>query len=223
MFIFLLCSCSSKKLNPELEEYLDKISFSKAYNYVLNGTSNSIYEEYDSNENLIGKSLVSLFFSKSSDDDNYYIKTEYNFFGNKIKDSITYKEDILFFDESREIYYYEETVNNSEKCKNEISNVDAYSCMKKIFYSYDTTYKGGGLYYGDFFMVGANNYSYYYKINEDNSLTVKTESETYYEGATLYQTLTIDNYGMLLNCNQKMDINDNNAYATLLINAEYNN
>jgi hypothetical protein len=144
------------------------------------------------------------------------------FKGNKIKDSLVKIEKKVYLNTS-DNSFYKEVLNNDNVVSSKVLSIyDVQTELQNVFYTNDTTYKYGGLYYGDYFSVNSNNSTFTYKIEDDNLIFKAENDESYIEGAIANQILAIEKHGMLVNCEQQIIIKDTNIIAMQDIKAEYN-
>jgi|GEM_PF-2170463 hypothetical protein len=217
---FLLVACSTSSIPARLKTALDPINFNYAFSNDKSCNLTAGYEEYDADKNFVGSNSVQFSFATDEDNKDIYIHILRKFAGNKITGEITSEEYTINYDNEK--YYKKTSINEADPKTIEIDYQSAYGSLVNIFYSKDTTYKYGGLYYGDYFAANANKYYSYYTVNDDGTITFEAEDSNFFEGANSIQKLIIDKYGMLLYCDEKMTSNNNGSYATQVINAEYN-
>lgn len=217
----ILSGCSAD-LPENLKAFLSPINYQDAIKNTNKGSIFSLFQEFDSNNNLIGSNSIEFNFKKEyGKQDSFDFSASYIFEGNKIVSNLNKKYISLKFDSEKDSYIESTSINKGEIVDETISDDAAYQRMLLIFYSSDELYKTGGLYYGDYFSANVRKYSENYVLNNDNTLSFIAEDDVYYEGAHSEQNLKINSNGMLLYCKQKLTISSNNAYATLLINATY--
>src|SRR5574344_106160 len=219
--IFSLVSCSSN-IPDDLKDFLKPISYSYANNNISSGNVLSYFCELDENGTIVGDDEIKFSFSRNSDATEYYMHSIETFKGNKIKDSLVKIEKKVYLNTS-DNWFYKEVLNNDNVVSSKVLSIyDVQTELQNVFYTNDTTYKYGGLYYGDYFSVNSNNSTFTYKIEDDNLIFKAENDESYIEGAIANQILAIEKHGMLVNCEQQIIIKDTNIIAMQDIKAEYN-
>jgi len=219
--VFNLVSCSSN-IPDDLKAFLKPISYSYANNNINSGNVSSYYSEFDANGSLVGDYTIKFSFSRNNEGNDYYLHSIETFSGSKIKDSLVKIEKRVYLN-ADDKSFYKAVLNNDEIVTNKILSIyDVKTELQNVFYTNDTTYKYGGLYYGDYFSVNSNNSTFTYKIEDENLIFKADNDENYVEGAIASQLLAIEKHGMLINCEQEITIKETNQVARQDIKAEYN-
>ena len=179
------------------------------------------YFEIDSTGLINGEKKESLIFSKTSQNQDFYFCYEASFSGNQIDSTTKITSTKVELKEVSDAYVVE-TTNNGSLTSEQISYDEAYSMMNSIFFTGDSPFRYGGLYYGDYFQANSHKYGDRY-ILENNNLTFKIENDkTMFEGATCNQEITIDDFGMLIFCKEEVIIDRTKNRAVYNINGIYN-
>lgn len=218
----LITGCaSSVDIPDDIYNFLDSIEFNDTFLNVNSGEINFSYFEIDSTGLINGEKKESLIFSKTSQNQDFYFCYEASFSGNQIDSTTKITSTKVELKEANDAYVVE-TTNNGSLTSEQISYDEAYSMMNSIFFKGDSPFRYGGLYYGDYFQANSHKYGDRY-ILENNNLTFKIENDkTMFEGATCNQEITIDDFGMLIFCEEEVIIDRTKNRAVYNINGIYN-
>ena len=218
----LITGCaSSVDIPDDIYNFLDSIKFNDTFLNVNSGEINFSYFEIDSTGLINGEKKESLIFSKTSQNQDFYFCYEASFSGNQIDSKTKITSTKVELKEVSDAYVVE-TTNNGSLTSEQISYDEAYSMMNSIFFTGDSPFRYGGLYYGDYFQANSHKYGDRY-ILENNNLTFKIENDkTMFEGATCNQEITIDDFGMLIFCKEEVIIDRTKNRAVYNINGIYN-
>lgn len=213
-----LSSCqASSNIDPEILNFLNNINFEHTFNYITDAEVNDEFIQYNSEEVEIAKKQIKISYLK---DKKYSIKTLYS--GELIKDNIKSEEQIIYCENT--IFYKEIYRNDSLSGeRKQIDNESASEDFLSFFYTKDDVYKRGGFYYAEYFASNIKGRENSFKLNENNDeLEFQASDDTSYKGTIFEQKLSINNFGMLVNCYQKMSFSSSNEYAISKIEAKYN-
>lgn len=221
LMVFALVSCGTQ-ISKELEDYLLNMNYQKVYDDTNNGLVKSTYDEYN-NDLLVGTHYQEKEFGRRLLDTRmiYTISIRDDYTGNKIENTIKNNYLTISFDGEKNSYFKSIDINGAIT-ESLISDADAFNAYKTIFYLYDSPYKGGGIYYGDYCAVKSKNFDGSYKINNDGSLTYKSHDDASYAGSVIEEEFTINKYGLMLAVNEKMSVVGTSNYATQLVETKYN-
>ena len=224
--LLLVAGCGTRTDLPEdIYNYLKAFSFNKTYYETNGGKVISTYQEFDSNNNIKGEKKEVFTFSKTSENTDFEFEYKCEFSGNQIdaNDGLKTTTAELFKNDNGD-YQIIKKENSTITLDETLIFENAYSYMISIFYTNDSPYRYGGLYYGDYFQINSHTFGLNYKIKEDGNLYFESKhDENYFEGAVASQILAINNNGMIVYCDQKVTINETKEYATQKIEATYKN
>lgn len=218
----LITGCaSSVDIPDDIYNFLDSIQFNDTFLNVNSGEINFSYFEIDSTGLINGEKKESLIFSKTSQNQDFYFCYEASFSGNQIDSTTKITSTKVELKEVNDAYVVE-TTNNGSLTSEQIPYDEAYSMMSSIFFTGDSPFRYGGLFYGEYFQANSHKYGDRY-ILENNNLTFKIENDkTMFEGATCNQEITIDDFGMLIFCEEEVIIDRTKNRAVYNINGIYN-
>ena len=218
----LVTGCASSVDIPEdIYNFLHSIEFDNTFLNVNSGKINFSYSEIDASGSINGEKKETLIFSKTSQNQDFYFCYEASFSGNQIDSKTKITSTKVELKEVNDNYVVE-TTNNGSLTSEQIPYDQAYLMMNSIFFTGDSPFRYGGLYYGDYFQANSHKYGNRY-ILEDSNLTFKIEDDkTMFEGATCNQEITIDDYGMLIFCEEEVVIDRTQNRAVYNINGIYN-
>lgn len=221
--LFAMSSCE-QNVNDELERYLSSMRYQTAYDSVASGVMENSFIEFDNQQdrNEVGKTtqIVSFCRYTKNDVEYYYVKSENNFYGNRVNEDRLSYDIITSYNAQKESY---ETLiyENDELIKEtQISDEDGFIAYRDIFYTSFEAYYSGGIYYGDEAMARVRQFEGYFKFNEDNSLTLYGQAK--YEGVQYIQYITINELGLLINRSDYMEIISTKTYAEQFMDVKYN-
>ena len=209
-----------KTILNEKESYpLFKQKEEKLYNveYVSANPTGDLHIGHARNA-VFGSTLSNVFKKYGINVDNeYYINDS----GNQINSTTKITSTKVELKEVNDAYVVE-TTNNGSLTSEQIPYDEAYSMMSSIFFTGDSPFRYGGLFYGEYFQANSHKYGDRY-ILENNNLTFKIENDkTMFEGATCNQEITIDSFGMLIFCEEEVIIDRTKNRAVYNINGIYN-
>lgn len=209
-------------LPADIYNYLKQFSFNKTYANTNQCVLTSLYQEFDKDGNLIGEKKEDLNFSKTEENEDLRFDYICQNFGNQVEanDGLNIKETTLFTNNSGK-YEILKTENGKSILNEELIFQDAYSYMISLFYTNDSPYRYGGLYYGDYFQINSHTFGLNYKIKDDFLYFESKNDENFFEDAIASQIIAINNNGMLVYCNQTLTNTVTGNYATLLLEATY--
>lgn len=213
-----ISSCVGDKLPSEMRAFLDKIDYTNTFDVISSGKTSVLYIERNGDKVLGNKNEV-LEFSKDVENKKLYYSYKATFGGNQIKDEVLNTSSLMTYDEVKDEYLFESSINDVIQ-KKVIPYEEAFKTIVNIFFTKQHTIREGGLFYGEYFTANIHRLLPFYKI-ENDTMIFQTSDENYYEGALMEQFLKIDKYGMLIECNEKMTIKSNGQSGQYTIKSEF--
>lgn len=220
-FIISGCGESFIELSSDVYNFLYTIDFNNTFKSVNTGDIEITYTEYYSDGKEAGKSISKLTFSKTSLNSDFYFHYDVVNSGNQISNNDSVMCSSTELKNIDGTYLLTKKQDENETFE-EVDYDEAYSMFSSIFFNNDTPFRYGGLYYGDYFQANSHKYGNNFILNGD-ILTFKIIGDnTMFEGATCDQKISINSFGMLTNCYEKVLIDSTKVSAVYTLNANYN-
>ena len=204
--LIALFSCGNK-IPKDINDFLIKAVSLKEEDVKEGHFSQELNETIDGQE---GNETIIFAFSRNSDED-FNFKATSNFSGTRVKEGVTSKVVELKYI-SQDNYQFDVTTNEIKDSKT-INYQEAHRYYYRIFDNGANPYRFGGLYYGEFMSVKANQFYKKYSLNETKDQLTYEENDVLYvlENKLLDQKIVIDQYGMLLSMEQFVRDKDNES------------
>lgn len=222
--IVLLCSCQKKLPDGDIKDFVNLLTYERAYEETFIGKSESTTSHYV--DGVLEGSIHSTTFFDIKNEYYYEKMVVYGSYYGSLEDQFDYYSKELVCYKDQEAFIYKE--NKDAEKKNEASNEEALSqFIQGFFYKdFSASYHSGGMYYGDYILLNVAKYYSQFTLSADKkelSFSVNTSAKNDKQGEVItMHSFTVNENGMLLRLETKSFFaKDVDTYMLTKVDCQY--